>query len=319
MRFLLKSKKKIRELIINAEIIAYYTGLGFMDIFMRFTEKKEYSNNPYVKQIIVNYRREKPKSEIYKNFFDKVFINILRIAEQRSISISEVFVIFSEVIKKIETAKSKLITSLSEPIIMFLSVALIVYFGVINKIIGEIGKLNMKGLDLSQVFFLSKIYWPIIFAILIILFLVFFIYPRKVPVVKSIYKEIDGYQLLSFIDLCMKLGISVTVFVDTFCKVNKIKLKHDGIYGLLEILKKYLTFEELTTFQMSIETQTYDKVLKGLIEKRDREFEKKMVAIGATLNKIATVLSLIPIIFALMTVFSLVQGAFSLASKGMGG
>lgn len=310
-------RRRAESLVLSAEVISHYTGVYSIEIIKEIYEKEE-KNNEYLRRILDKYKKAKPKYEVYDEIFEKEFLQILRMAEEKRVPVSGVFKDYSEIKTKVEKAKKKIISAVVRPLVIFLIAAVIVYWAIGNMAIKMSG---MKGVDLSSVMFVYKFYWLIMGSIPVVILLSLFKFPRKVPFLKKAYQELDGFQLLSLCKMFLSMGISTIEIVNVFRKVMKVDVgkkflkgmeqEEKGIESLIEILRKYLSKEEAIALKVAGQTYEYERAINSMVEKRSIEFESKIDAVVSVLGEVLVLVSMIPVGMLLMAILTILAGVSS--------
>ena len=299
-----RQKREASEVVINAEIMSYYTGLHSFDVLQKMYQKMK--GNQYLMKVIQGYQKEKPKSEIYKDVLDKELIYFLKMAEEKHTMVSGVFKDYQEVKERVVKATGKIRGVIVRPLVMYFLASIVVFYSLTNILNQTKG---IKGLNVGTLQMFHTWFWPLILLIAFVVVFPLIKFPHVIPILKGAWKELKAFQYLSFVKFMLSMGLSTVDIIDLFRKVLRADIRKQGIEGLIEFFRKYLRPEEIVVLELAGETYEYERVIDSLLEKRRAEFDKKIgMAIGA-LGEILNFLALIPILLMLYVLFTLMSGA----------
>ncbi len=304
----MKEKKQAREIILSAEVIAHYTGLHYFDIIKESAKKVK---NRYIERVLRNYQKAKGKTDLYRDIFDKEVIQIARMAESKGVSTTEVFKEYYNIQEEVKKGEGKIRSAIVRPFMMYFLASIIVYFS-LGKILA-----NVKGIQQINVSSLEMVYqnfWYIVLGIALFLIVSIVKFSRYIPGIKSAYREIRGYQYLSFILMMLKSGLSMVDVADVLKSVMKVKLRREGGEGVLEFLSGYLSDAEVAAVTFAFQTYEYEKIFSALLARRKNEFEKKINIYQTVISEVLGYLVIIPVGLMLYAIFSIVSGVSTMMS-----
>lgn len=301
-------KKKAREIVINAEVTSHFTGVHSIDI-IKEVQKKLKKENFYLQKVLREYGQEKPKHEIYRDIFDKNFIYILKMGESKHLPVSALFKDYQEIVTRLSKARKKIWSAIFRPIFIFFIAAFIVYWA-LGNILEKIG--TMRGLDLSFLVLVHKFYWILVPIVPVLILVSVFKFPRKIPFLRSAFKELDAFQYLSFCSLLLSMGVSTVEIVKIFREIMGASIKGEGILGLANFLKDFLNEEETVALLIAAQTYEYERVIDALLNKRRVEFESKIEATTSVLGEVMIFVAMIPVVILLASILTVLSSLSSL-------
>lgn len=292
-----KLKKEAQEIVISSELIAHDTGLNAVDLISQYK-----GDNFYIKEIIKKYKENKPKHIIYAKIFDKDFLTLLKMTEEKGLPSGELFKDYAEIKEKSESAKKKLQSAIMYPFISYFVTSAIIFFTISNMI----NKLKeFKQIDISGLANLKLIFWPVIIGIAILLLLPLLKFPHRVPVLKNGWRELIAFQMLGLIYLILKSGLSMVDLFDMMKKDKKFQGKIKKVEDIFLYLARYLKGAEPFALQAAIQSYRYDKVIQALLFRKRESFEATINKTTGALSSLSIFIVLIPVSFMLFTMFKL--------------
>jgi len=292
----IKDKNRAAEVVVAAESMSPATGIPAIDIIKKVSKKIK---NVYFDDILKKYNKGEPKSKIYSKLFDNIFLNILEIAEKKSIEVSGVFQAYMDTREKLKKAKGKIASAIVEPFITYFIVSAISFFSLTNIIKNKSIFQSMK-IDISLLSFVYNFFWLIILGIAFVILFVLFKLQRRIPFLKEAHKEMDTYNYLSVINIMLRSGIPSTDISTLF------GMKKKGSEGIALFFKKLLKVEELVVLQMGMESYQYEQIIEVLLKRRESKFESRIDGIANSLRQVLFLISMIPIAITLTSIFMIV-------------
>ena len=299
-----KQKREASEIIINAEIMSYYTGLHSFDVIQKMYQRMR--GNQYLRRVIQEYQKEKPRSEIYRDVLDKELIYFLRMAEEKHTVVSEIFKDYQEIKEKVMKANGKIRGAIMRPFMMYFLASIVVFYSFTNILNQTKG---IKGLNVETLQMLHTWFWPLIVLIAFVIVFPLIKFPHAIPLLRGAWKELKAFQYLSFVKFMLSMGLSTVDVIELFRKVLRVDVKKQGIEGLVEFFRRYLRPEEVVVLELAGETYEYERVINSLLEKRKVEFEKRIEMVVGALGEVLNFLVLIPVFLMLYALFTLMLGA----------
>ncbi len=282
----------IKKIILDIEVISYRVGIPSIDLYKSFVNRAT-SQKKAINRIILALEQGKPKSRVYRDYLSKDLIEMLTLAENKGYTIGEFFEVFSSMETDISWGRGKVVSAILKPLVMFIIVSIISIFA-LNKIIDVASQSQIGDLDTIKILRLM-----VLFCLLFIpavLFIVFVKYPHKTPLLKQIYKEIDGYKVLSIINLMLKSGFSTSDIEVFFKRIypDKYLSRQSGLRYLSSFLSKRLDDIEMTVLYVSIISSQYEKIIPQLVETKRSNFRDKIVGLAGSLEEVLILLAGIP-------------------------
>lgn len=292
-----KLKKEAQEIVISSELLAFDTGLNAIDLISQYK-----GDNFYIKEIIKRYKENKPKYVVYEKIFDKDFLTLLKMTEEKGLSSGELFRDYAEIKEKSESAKKKLHSAIMYPFISYFITSLIVFL-TISHIINKLGEL--RTVDLSSLIQIKMMFWPIIIGVALLILIPLLKFPHKIPVLKNGWRELIAFQLLGLIYLILKSGLSMVDLFDMMKKDKKFQGKIKKVEDIFKYLAGYLRGAEAFALQAAIQSYRYDKIIQTLLFRKKESFESIINKTTGALSSLSIIVVLIPVSFMLFTMFKL--------------
>lgn len=201
---MLGKKKQIEKTIYEAEVQSGYANISVEEIYERVNR---YLNWPELDDIIEDIKSGIKKSEVYEPYLSNEAIAIIKNAEDKSLPVYKILDELKNISEAIEKAKSKLIQMIMMPIFTFIATTILADY-VLHKIAGTLlaTKLVKAPFYLP---ILMKFFIPINFAILGLFIFFVVIKPEYTPIVKNIFKELEGVRILNTSRLFYMANISI--------------------------------------------------------------------------------------------------------------
>ena len=302
-------KKEAREVIYSAEVSVLSSGLSIIDVLKNV--RQELNGNLYLDNAISLLSKGKPRSAAYKNILDLDIINILKSAEARQITASDIFKDYINMKYIIEKAESRMRSALMEPTIMYLMVSFISYFAV-NTFYNNFK--DIPHMDISTIGFIRNYYFIIVAVPMLAVHFVIIKFPEKVPLWSKVYRFVKSAGYLLVIKTLVDLGMSSVDAISFFRKlndkqlhkrINVLKTHEKNIEGLTSALSYYLSSVEIALMKTSVKFSEEKRTLSGIVEKRMMDVEKTVSGITATFNKLLSVLSILPIVMVVYVILTI--------------
>lgn len=308
-----KKKREAEELIVQAEVLGYQTGINSFEILQNFE-----GDNFFIKRILNRYRgTSAQRSAIYKGLFDNTFLQMLDSAERKGILIGDVFKDYVEVREKINLGKRKLRTSLAYPFISYFLASVIVFY-MLLKLKEQFSMIPQVAGKLFMLSLLITYFWPIVLVFGFCVLIPLIKFPHRVPVLKSAYKEIKGFQYLGMMYIMLRSGLSMTDVVEALREqaMKEAKLKVVTVENFMErFMGLYLSKVELSVLILSLKMMQYERVIESLLREKKERFIAQMERLSAFIGNFSIFMTLVPIILMLIAMFNL----YSVLAGSLGG
>ncbi len=306
-------KKEIEKIIYDAEVQSGYANISVEEIYQRVNK---YLNWPELEDIIEGISSGMKKSEVYEPYLSYEAITIIKNAEDKSLPVYRILEELKNISEAIEKAKSKLVQMILMPIFTFVATVILSDY-VLHKIATTLlaTKLIKAPFYLP---FLMKFFIPINFSILGLFIFFVVIKPDYTPIVKNIFKELEGVRILNTTRLFYMANIpieDIIYYVEDTSKGNIKKAFSSvdpNLEGLLEALASILRLTEIASLESAFYTGKFRETLFSLAEKKLRDLGVFVEGVAATANVAALGLIVIPLILLIIPYF---QMAFELINK----
>lgn len=297
-------KGNIKRIILDVEVISYRIGIPSVDLYKSLVNRIRAKRlREVINKIILALERGKPKSKVYKEYLPKDLTEMLILAENKGYAIGEFFEVFSRMETDISWGKGKLMSAMLKPLVMFVIVSIISFFA-LSKIMNV-----AKQSQIGDVDTLNILRFSVLLSLLLIplvLFIVFVKYPHKTPLLKRIYKEIEGFKMLSIINLMLRSGFSTSDIELFFKRIypDKDIARQVGLRYLSSFLSKRLDDIEFTVLHVAILSSQYEKIIPQLLETKRSSFRDKIVGLAGGLEEVLILLSGIPVSLMIIGIVS---------------
>ncbi|MFP3158794.1 MAG: hypothetical protein RXR65_03380 [Hydrogenobaculum sp.] len=306
-------KKEIEKIIYDAEVQSGYANMSVEEIYRRVNK---YLNWPELEDIIEDINAGAKKSEVYEPYLSYEAITIIRNAEEKSLPVYKILEEVKNISEAIEKAKSKLVQMILMPVFTFIATVILADY-VLHKIATTLlaTKLIKAPFYLP---FLMKFFIPINFAILGIFIFFVVVKPDYTPIVKNIFKELEGVRILNTSRLFYMANIpieDIMLYIEETSKGNIKKAFETAelnLEGFLEALGSVLRLTEVASLETAFYTGKFRDTLFSLAEKKLRDLGVFVEGVAATANIAALGLIVIPLILLIIPYF---QMAFELINK----
>lgn len=306
-------KKQIEKTIYEAEVQSGYANVSVEEIYERVNR---YLNWPELDDIIEDIKSGIKKSEVYEPYLSNEAIAIIKNAEDKSLPVYKILDELKNISEAIEKAKSKLIQMIMMPIFTFIATTILADY-VLHKIAGTLlaTKLVKAPFYLP---ILMKFFIPINFAILGLFIFFVVIKPEYTPIVKNIFKELEGVRILNTSRLFYMANIPIEDIMIYIQDTSRGKIKKVfeeaplTLEGFLEALSSVLKLTEIATLETAFYTGKFRETLFQLAQKKLQDLGVFIEGVAASANIAALGLVTIPLIMLIIPYF---QMAFELINK----
>jgi len=306
-------KKEIEKIIYDAEVQSGYANISVEEIYQRVNK---YLNWPELEDIVEGISSGMKKSEVYEPYLSYEAITIIKNAEDKSLPVYRILDELKNISEAIEKAKSKLVQMILMPIFTFIATVILSDY-VLHKIATTLlaTKLIKAPFYLP---FLMKFFIPINLFILGIFIFFVVVKPDYTPIVKNIFKELEGVRILNTTRLFYMANIPIEDIIYYVEDTSKGKIKKafssvdPNLEGFLEALASILKLTEIASLESAFYTGKFRETLFSLAEKKLRDLSVFVEGVAATANIAALGLIVIPLMLLIIPYF---QMAFELINK----
>ncbi len=310
---MLDRKKELQRIIYEAEVQSGYANISVEEIYQRVNK---YLNWPELDDIAEDITNGLKKSEVYEPYLSDEAITIIKNAENKSLPVYRILEELQNISDAIEKAKSKLIQMIMMPIFTFIATVILADY-VLHKIAGTLlaTKLVKAPVYLP---FLMKFFIPINLFILGIFIFFVVIKPDYTPIVKNIFKELEGVRILNTSRLFYMANISIEDIMLYIQDTTRGKIRRAfeevplNLEGFLEALGSVLKLTEIASLESAFYTGKFREALFKLSEKKLQNLGVFVEGVAAIASISAIGLVVIPLIMLIIPYFQL---AFELINK----
>ncbi len=306
-------KKQIEKIIYEAEVQAGYANISVEEVYQRVNRYLEW---PELDDIIDGITSGIKKSEVYEPYLSEEAITIIRNAEDKSLPVYRILDELKNISEAIEKAKSKLVQMIIMPIFTFIATVLLADY-VLHKIAGTLlaTKLVKAPFYLP---FLMKFFIPINFIFLGMFLFFVVVKPDYTPIVKNIFKELEGVRILNTSRLFYMANIPIEDIMAYIEETSRGSIRKAfesvdfNLEGFLEALASVLKLTEIASLESAFYTGKFRETLFQLAQKKLQDLGVFVEGVADTANIAALGLVVIPLTFLIIPYF---QMAFELINK----
>jgi len=301
-------KKQIADLIVESEIISVSTGLPVFDIFDGIASKiQDKQLKTILKNISGKLRRGVNRSQVYSKYFDRELLMFIKQAEEKGISVGEIFKDYRNIKNKVETAKKKISSVLVEPLVMYILISIVSIFSISRL---ETILRDQKFPEADTLALFKQIVIFLLFFLPIFLIILFIKFGYKLPYLKRAYKELEGYKYLAIINMLYATGFS-SIDISEFIKRSYMKKqkfsKKSGIEFLEQFFGQLLEPQEIAIISIGIKTLQLENMIKNILPIKEVNFESIIDSSVGALSKVLILIGVIPISFLAMSLLTLIS------------
>ncbi|MDD4969846.1 MAG: hypothetical protein PHT07_10505 [Paludibacter sp.] len=315
-------KRKMEEIILRAESVASRAGTDHMQILEEYAASLKKSE-PTLSAKAINISRKLAgggkRWNVYRDFLDQDILMLLKMASEKNITAGKII----EDYLPIKRITSEYRNTIKKNLVMPTAITLLVIIA-LGYVNGELKKIVDSGMmhisDTSYMlmdhFYLMNLSFVGFFAVLL------FVFPRYVPILNKVYRELDAMQALALINTLLKVNYASIEIIPVLKKQFAITFspKRQDIDGLIEILTVGKLVTALEAAELKVTTTQSDpkKAIEMLVNDRKKEAENLTQMAGKMVNTITLFMMATPILFMVSALSSMLQAAVALA-QGAGG
>ncbi len=252
----------------------------------------------------------KPRSMAYKDILGADILCVLRAAENRGITGSDMFKSYSKMEAIIVRAESKMRNALIGPTITYVLAGVLSYYSV-NTFYTSFS--SVPNVDISAISFLRNYFAFLVSAPIILAHFIIMKYPDKVPKWQKVYKHVKSTNYLLVTKTLFDSGMSSMDALSFLRKINDKHLKLDKLRNkndmgaLTTALSYYMTPVEIALLKTSAKATEERRVISNIAEDRISEIEETVSTATGTFNKMFTLLAAWPVGIALFTFVDIIN------------
>ena len=313
-------KKDVADIIIQTELKTAEAGVGADSLYKRYADeiKKE---NPKVsaelKEIYSRLQKGKKKYEVYKKYLGDDVIQLIRIADEKSMSSSDIFKEYAPVKTMAETQIRSIRRSLLFPVIIIV----LATFGM-GAVITKMKNIASMGIEVNPAVRLIMDNFYIINVIFLTVFIIgLFVYPHKMPVLKKLFSVLNAIITLSIVKIMYTMTIPSKDIMETLIKYHKYKpkkrYKKGGAGDLVELIKEmgFINPIEAADIKMEADYSDFNAGVQRVLS-RKLEDAKDMRELGSEAVKNVTVMAMaVPVIMMMSVIIGVMMAVMDMVGK----
>jgi len=301
---LFQNNKEIEKIIFRAELLATASGISIFEILEKYAIdlKKEDRKKAFtLSEISKKLRVGKKRWDVYKNIISKEILDLLKIAEEKSIPSGVIIKEYAPIKNITEKYINSVKSSLKSPLIIFILLSLI--FSVVVEKFRVVDTIGSTGLSDASLFIMNNFLF-ITGIILVIMVYLFLAIPQKLPVLKIVFDKLNSMLALSMVATMFKIGYSgeeITPVMMKQFKLKKTKKRYSGAEELIETLRenKYLSTFESADIKIAISLGEFENSISSILKERLDDTESLKATVGEFIKNATTILLAIPILLAM--------------------
>lgn len=313
-------KKDIADIIIQTELKTAEAGVGAEALYRRYADeiKKEKPKiSAELKEIYTKLQKGKKKYEVYKKYLDDDVIQLIKIADEKSMSSSDIFKEYAPIKTMAETQIRSIRRSLIFPV-------LIIVFATLGMgaVITKMKGIAQMGIEVNPaVRFVMENFYVINVAFLTLFIVGLFLYPHKMPVLKKLFAVLNAIITLSIVKIMYTMTIPSKDIMETILKYHKYKpkrrYKNGGAADLVDLVKEmgFIDPIEAADIKMEADYSDFNAGVERILHKK-MEDAKDMRELGSEAVKNVTVMAMaVPVIMMMSVIIGVMMAVMDMVGK----
>lgn len=298
-------KKLIQDTIFDAELMKARSTVDEKIILANYATEL---NNPFVKQelqkVIRRLRNNQEKHIAYRQYFPNDVVTLFNTPKADIGRIVKVYAPIRRIVdKNYQAIKSALLI----PLIIYVFI-----ISILGGVVSELKQTRAITLD-GLAGFLMDHFMLINIVVLIGVVSAFFIFPKKLPLISTAFKKLDGLLALSLVETLMGINVAMPTIIEAVKNQFGIVSKRvDGdIAELADILQKagFINQKDKADIKLSAAYTNKNEIIA--LKKEDRLEESKRFSemVGEIVKHFSIVIMSIPIIQFVVILTQMTQKA----------
>lgn len=308
---LFSNKQEISKMILRAELSAPRSGVSVFDMLGEYAKEIE-KDKPKIaiklQEVSRRMRRGEKRWNIYKNYVDSDILNLLEMAEQKSIPASKIFQTYIPIKELSEKYIKSIKNSLKSPLGIYLLLSVVFSFVVEKfRIVDTVGNAHLS----STALFIIDNFLAVTGGILVFIVYALLIAPQTMPLLKGIFKKLNSMLVLSTTLTMFEIGYSSAEIISILAKQFNLKVKRQQKDSKLLVMllkeNRFVDTYEGADIKIGIVHGSLKDTLQRILEDRLEDAEGMKDIISDVVKNISLAMMAIPIVMTMIVMFDVMM------------
>lgn len=315
-------RRKMEDIILGAEMAASKSGADHIEMLEEYGSSFKKTDDELSKR---SYSLAKKLSAggkrwtVYKDYLDNDVLMLLKIGADKNITAGRMIEDYMPIKRIIADFRNTIRSNLLTPIVVtFIAIFILGYIN--TELKKNIDSGFMKVSEFS--YMLMDNFYLFNFTMAIAFTVILFAFPKYVPVLNKVYRELDSMQALSLVNTLLKVNhhsVEIIPIIKSQFKIEHVPRRND-MEGLIEVLLdgKLITIFEAAEIRVSAARTSPQRAISLIVEERKKVADRVTQIAGSIVSVAVKLLLTSPVLFTLSMFNALLQGAIAM-SQGVGG
>lgn len=310
-------KRPMEEIILRAESIAARAGTDHMQILEEYSKSLR-KTAPVLSAKAINISKRLSNGgkrwHVYKDFLDQDILLLLKMASEKNITAGKMIEDYLPIKRITNDYRRTIKKNLLMP--TFITFFIVLALGYVN---GELKKIVDSGMMHVNDFSYTLMNNFYVFNLSLVGFFVtvLFLFPRFVPILNKVYRELDSMQALALINTLLKVNYASIEIIPLIKKQFDLQhnCKRQDIDCLIEVLISGKLVTPLEAAELKVTTMQSDpkRAIEMLVAERKKEADSMTQVAGKIVNTLTMLMMASPVLFMVSTISAMLQSAMALA------
>jgi hypothetical protein len=312
-------RKSIQDIIFRAESTSNAIGVSMIELLDKYAEELKETKpsiSSKISAITKQLKSGKKRWDAYKEYVDGDVLELLKIAENKSIPAGVIINSYIPVKSMTSEYRKNIRSNLMGPIggALFL-ISLLGYSVMQFKKPIDDGMVVVS----DSIVTIASHYYLFNYSFIIVAASLLFLFPHKMPVLNKIFKKLDSLLAIATIETMMQVGYAAAEIIPSIKKQFDLSYepKQRNIDGLTALLRdaKFITPEESAEIKIATTHDDPKKSLQRLMVERTKDADALSAEIGKTIKTITLVLTAMPVMMMVAVMVSFLTAATQTAAN----
>lgn len=310
------NRETIEGVLFESEFMVAATKIDPSIVINKYASKLTESK-PFVaeelKVVAKRLKANQNKFIVYSEYVDNSILLLLKSADQKGFSTSEILKEYAPIRKIAVRNQSRIKSALMVPLVIFIFITLL-----LNSVAGKLSEAK-NAVEFSWLSLTVMDHFLLInFTLFSLLVAGFFYYPRKLPILSKIYEKLDSLLAVSLSQTMYAAGFSsrdiIPMLKNQFGIIEE-KGKGD-IAELVRLLgdNKLLSVNDMADLELAMEYGQFDNMLLDKKEQKFEEAKQFSEMVGDIVKNFSILIISAPIFQFVMIIMDLVTKSTSMAA-----
>lgn len=311
------NRAAIENVIFKAELMVAASKIDPSIVIGKYADKYAKSK-PFasgeLKSIARRLKANHPKQKVYAEYVDRTILSLLEIADQKGLPTSTILEEYAPIRKIALNNQGRIKSALTMPLVLFVLIVLVL--GVIADQLGT----ARTAIEFSPVslFFMDN--FTLFNAVLFVALIVgFFIYPRKIPVLSTVYRKLDSLLAVALVETMHVAGLSSSQIIPVVRHQFSIPYKKGNgeLEQLVAILgeSRLLNTEDMADMELAMSYGQFNQTLTEIKEQKVEEAKQFSDVVGDVVKNFSLLVMAAPIFQYVIIILDLVTKSTSMVSQ----